>query len=143
MIQFDIEGEPVAKGRPRLGKYGHAFTPEKTRRYEALVTATAKIAMIGKQKIRKPGAVRVDILAIFPIPQSWSKKRRTAALQGVDHHISRPDIDNAAKSVLDGINGIVFEDDSQVIDLRARKTYGQEPKVRVFIEEVELSKENE
>lgn len=136
MISFTIEGDPVAKGRPRFTRTGHTFTPVKTRQYEALVTARAREAMAGKRKIEKPKAVRVDILAIFPVPASWSKKRRLAALHGVDHHIVRPDVDNAAKSILDSINGIVFEDDSQVIELRARKTYGLEPGVKVFIDEV-------
>ena len=40
------------------------------------------------------------------------------------------------KAILDGMNGIVFEDDSQVIDSRTRKTYGPEPGVKVFIDEV-------
>lgn len=136
MISFTIEGAPVPKGRPRFTRTGHTFTPAKTRQYEALVTARAREAMIGKRKIEKPSAVRVDILAIFPVPSSWSKKRRTAALLGVDHHISKPDLDNVAKAALDGINGVVFEDDSQVVELRARKAYGTEPEVKVFIDEV-------
>ena len=136
MIGFTIEGAPVPKGRPRFTRTGHTFTPGKTRQYEALVTARAREAMIGKRKIEKPNAVRVDILAVFPVPASWSKKRRLAALQGVEHHVSKPDLDNVQKAILDGMNGIVFEDDSQVIDSRTRKAYGPEPGVKVFIDEV-------
>lgn len=135
-MNFTIEGLPKGKGRPRFTRSGHAYTPDTTRKYEALVTARAKEAMIGKRKIEKPNAVRVDILAIFPVPSSWSKKRRTAALQGVEHHVSKPDLDNVQKAILDGMNGIVFEDDSQVIDSRTRKAYGPEPGVKVFIDEV-------
>lgn len=80
-MNFTIEGLPKGKGRPRFTRSGHTYTPDTTRKYEALVTARAKEAMIGKRKIEKPNAVRVDILAIFPVPSSWSKKRRTAALQ--------------------------------------------------------------
>jgi Holliday junction resolvase RusA-like endonuclease len=136
MISFTIEGAPVPKGRPRFTRTGHTFTPTKTRQYEALVTARAREAMVGKRKIEKPNAVRVDILAVFPVPASWSKKRRLAALQGVDHHVSKPDLDNVQKAILDSMNGIVFEDDSQVIDSRTRKAYGPEPGVKVFIDEV-------
>lgn len=135
-MNFKIEGLPKGKGRPRFTRSGHTYTPGTTRKYEALVTARAKEAMIGKRKIEKPNAVRVDILAIFPVPSSWSKKRRTAALQGVEHHVSKPDLDNVQKAILDGMNGIVFEDDSQVIDSRTRKAYGPEPGVKVFIDEV-------
>ena len=135
-MNFKIEGLPKGKGRPRFARSGHTYTPDTTRKYEALVTARAKEAMIGKRKIEKPNAVRVDILAIFPVPSSWSKKRRIAALQGVEHHVSKPDLDNVQKAILDGMNGIVFEDDSQVIDSRTRKAYGPEPGVKVFIDEV-------
>lgn len=135
-MNFKIEGLPKGKGRPRFTRSGHTYTPDMTRKYEALVTARAKEAMIGKRKIEKPNAVRVDILATFPVPSSWSKKRRTAALQGVEHHVSKPDLDNVQKAILDGMNGIVFEDDSQVIDSRTRKAYGPEPGVKVFIDEV-------
>ena len=73
-MNFTIEGLPKGKGRPRFTRSGHTYTPDTTRKYEALVTARAKEAMIGKRKIEKPNAVRVDILAIFPVPSSWSKK---------------------------------------------------------------------
>ena len=126
MIGFTIEGAPVPKGRPRFTRTGHTFTPAKTRQYEALVTARAREAMIGKRKIEKPNAVRVDILAIFPVPSSWSKGKtpHSGLCKGVEHHVSKPDLDNVQKAILDGMNGIVFEDDSQVIDSRTRKAYG-------------------
>lgn len=68
MIGFTIEGAPVPKGRPRFTRTGHTFTPAKTRQYEALVTARAREAMIGKRKIEKPNAVRVDfsLCSLYP-----------------------------------------------------------------------------
>ena len=36
----------------------------------------------------------------------------------------KPDIDNVAKIVLDSFNGVVFEDDAQVYELRVLKGYG-------------------
>ncbi len=33
----------------------------------------------------------------------------------------RMDVDNVAKSVLDGLNGIAYEDDDQVVELLVRK----------------------
>lgn len=38
MISFTIEGVPVPKGRPRFTRSGHTYTPDTTRKYEALVT---------------------------------------------------------------------------------------------------------
>ena len=135
-VMMRIEGLPKGKGRPRFTRTGHAYTPSETRQYETLVTASARAAMKGKRKIEKPSAVRVYILAVFPVPTSWSKKRRIAALQGVEHHTKKPDVDNVIKAVCDGVNGIVFEDDSQIVEVRARKAYGSEPYVSVLVEEV-------
>lgn len=57
-MNFTIEGLPKGKGRPRFTRSGHTYTPDTTRKYEALVTARAKEAMIGKRKIEKPKATR-------------------------------------------------------------------------------------
>lgn len=44
-----------------------------------------------------------------------------------------PDIDKLARAVLDALTGIVYEDDSQVIDVEARKTFGLFPGLSVEI----------
>lgn len=47
---------------------------------------------------------------------SWLKKRCEAAADvGEVPHVKRFDVDNLAKVVLDGLNEIVFVDDTQII----------------------------
>ena len=46
----------------------------------------------------------------------------------------KPDIDNVAKAVLDGLNGIAFEDDKQVINLRIAKAYANEARLEIEVE---------
>lgn len=49
-------------------------------------------------------------------------------------HIVKPDIDNLAKSVLDGINKIAYGDDAQVMDLQLVKEYASDPAdARAFV----------
>lgn len=44
------------------------------------------------------------------------------------------DIDNYCKPVLDSLNGIVYEDDSQIVDLRVTKSYKKdEPRTHISI----------
>lgn len=38
----------------------------------------------------------------------------------------KPDIDNIQKAVLDGLNGVAYDDDSQVVDVHCRKVYTDE-----------------
>ena len=73
-------------------------------------------------------AVRLELLVV-PAPASWSKRRRAAAITGDIPRTSRPDLDNFIKSALDAINTIVIADDAQIVEVRARKRYGEQPKL--------------
>ena len=68
------------------------------------------------------------------IPLSWSKAKRQAALDG-DIYPARPDVDNIAKTVLDGMNEVVYVDDAQVTYLKVSKKYSEEGSVTVWISE--------
>lgn len=72
-----VPGIPVGKGRPRMsvrGGHAMAYTPEKTVRYENLVRTTFMNEYPESVPIDVP--VRVVIYANFPIPKSWSKKKK-------------------------------------------------------------------
>jgi Holliday junction resolvase RusA-like endonuclease len=126
-----IAGEPVAKARPRLTRRGIAYTPAHTRKYEAHGRLAAQLAMDGRPPIEGP--VRVELVAELPIPVSWSQKKQARAITGDVLPISRPDLDNYLKSGLDSINEIVVRDDSQVVEVRARKRYSTTPKLVLTI----------
>ena len=55
-----INGEPVAKGRPRMTRRGIAYTPAATRKFEAHGRLGAQMAMDGRPPIEAP--VRVELL---------------------------------------------------------------------------------
>ena len=116
-IEFFVPGRPVGKERPRV--YGNrAFTPTKTKDYEAAVGWAYKAAG-GKMM---EGGVKVTIEVVFAPPESLSKTRREKMLYEACLH--RPDLDNVAKSVLDGLQGVAFKDDAQVVELVCHKKYG-------------------
>jgi Holliday junction resolvase RusA-like endonuclease len=58
-----------------------------------------------------------------------SNKRRLAALAGEIAPTARPDLDNYIKAALDAINTIVVTDDAQVVEIRARKQFSDQPKL--------------
>jgi Holliday junction resolvase RusA-like endonuclease len=131
-IDFTVPGEPQGKGRPRVGRVGgHArmFTPEKTAAYEGL------IAMAGRPLMT--GGVLLTLRIFRSIPASWSKKKRAAALAGRVHATTKPDIDNVEKAVADGLNGVVWVDDVQVVAVEKWKLYAETPCVVVQIVELE------
>jgi len=83
--------------------------------------------------------VSVFLYIRHPVPQSYSKKRTEACLSGLEQPCKKPDIDNIAKTYLDGMNGVVFLDDTQVVDLHVKKVYSAVAGVDVMVMEVKCN----
>lgn len=132
-IMLRIPGPPTPKGRPRFTRQGRAYTPAKTKTYEDEVAMLGKAAMKGQEPFRTPVAVYVR--ATFLTPASYSKTRTDACLAGYEQHIKRPDLDNIVKAITDGLNGVVYHDDSQIVVLHATKMYGTAAMVEVTVKE--------
>ena len=138
-IQFVVPGQPVAKGRhktARRGKFLTHYTPAKTVNYEGLVAHAACIAMAGKPLIT--GACYLELNIRLQIPESWPKKKKEMAAAGLIGATKKPDADNLEKSLCDGMNGVVWKDDSQVVDVVKRKRYAETPCVVVIVRELDL-----
>lgn len=139
-IQFHVPGQPVGKGRPRIGKVGqHArmFTPGKTVSYESTVALSAQQAMQGRGLIEGP--VKVLMRMTLVIPASWSRKKQEQAVAGLIRPTTKPDTDNVIKAIFDAINGVVWRDDVQVVELGVSKVYGTVPGVSVHVSPLELA----
>lgn len=135
MIELTIPGEVVAKSRPKFtsrGGYARAYTPKKTRDYEALVKYYA--LQLKQQPLIE--AIEVDISVHRVPPKSWSKKKQREALEGIILPVVKSDIDNYCKSIIDGLNGVLFEDDKQICRLIANKVYSEEAKAVVRIKQM-------
>lgn len=128
-IRFSVPGEPVGKGRPRFNKNGHAYTPAKTRSYEAIVKLCAIKAMKGKKLLT--GAISLSVTAFFPIPKYFTKAIRGKALSGELWHQKKPDWDNVGKIVSDALNGVVYADDAVVSHAVVSKRYSDFPRIEV------------
>jgi len=138
VISFDVPGTPIGKGRPRVARRGSTtqlYTPAKTASYEGLVALSAQQAMFGRPPMLGPAKVYMDI--ILPIPTSWSKKKQAAALAGNVYPTKKPDIDNVEKAIFDGMNGVVWADDVQAVEVIKNKRYGDTPCVRMVVIEIQ------
>ena len=135
-VVFKVEGTPIGKGRPKFARRGNfvtAYTPTKTRDYEDLIREAAKQAMGTAEPLKTPVAAYIYITV--PIPQSYSKKRFKACLEGLERPCKKPDIDNILKAYLDAMNEIVYDDDTQVVSLHSTKCYGTIGMVEVLVKE--------
>ena len=122
-IEIEVSGQPQGKGRPRFTRTGRAYTPDKTRQYEARIKAAAWAEMQKHSLKATQRPVHVDVIAFMDIPKSWSKKKRMEAEYGAITPTAGYDLDNIVKAALDGVQGVIFDDDRQVSSIKARKTF--------------------
>lgn len=132
-VTIIVPGAPVPKGRPRAtasGGHARMFTPAKTRRYEDLIRLEAGRVMEGRGQLQGP--TKVTIRAYIPMPQALAKHKTKgpAAEAGVIRPLTKPDVDNMAK-VIDALNGIVWPDDNQVVELTVEKFYSSRPRLEL------------
>jgi Holliday junction resolvase RusA-like endonuclease len=108
------------------------YTPAKTVNYESMVALIAQQAMAGQPLFEGP--LELSFEARFSIPKSWTKKRLIAQETCPEFVTKKPDLDNLLKALGDGMNGVVFLDDSQIAQNGVcRKVYGETPGVTVTV----------
>lgn len=115
MWTFHVAGDPVPKARARVYR-GRAVTPAKTKHYERLIAVEALAA--GLPRFDREEALHVAITSVWPRPQRLQRLRES------DDRIpkaTRPDADNIAKAILDGLSA--HFDDGQVVRLTVEKFY--------------------
>lgn len=134
-IAFTVPGKPLGKQRPRFSRKGtvvRTYTPRQTAEYERLVKESYIAA--GGEKLE--GAIGATIYGYFEPPKSVSKKQREQMLKGDISYIKKIDSDNLAKSILDALNGVAYDDDAQVCLLIVQKLYAETARVEVVLEEI-------
>lgn len=139
LITVLLAGPPMGKKRhrsrvviPKKGRPWVQTYPDPAGvAYEGTIAAAGREAMVGLDPLGE--ALTVLVEAFMPVPASWSKKDRAAALAGDMHHIGKPDGDNICKAALDALNKIAWNDDAQIVMLQTFKRYDEWPRLRVSI----------
>jgi Holliday junction resolvase RusA-like endonuclease len=133
-ITVSLVGVPQGKGRARAflraGHISH-YTPEKTRTYEGMIRCAAMEAIGTREAFDEP--VEFTMRAVFPVPASWSSKKRNRALTGEIKPGKKPDLDNIAKAWNDALNGVAYRDDSLICRMTLDKRYGPQALVVVTV----------
>ena len=124
-----ITGKPQTKQRPRVTKRG-TYTPQETIDYEERLKWEFKIQV--KNWIVEAGQIDLTINAYMPIPKSETKAFKEQCKNDTEEHLKRPDIDNIAKIVADGLNNVAWLDDSQICDFHSKKRYSANPRLEIF-----------
>tara|TARA_R110000822_G_scaffold12174_16_gene44201 strand:- start:2967 stop:3440 length:474 start_codon:yes stop_codon:yes gene_type:complete len=126
---MDVPIKAISKERPRVGKAGHVYTPQRTRDYEEAV------ALLGTENRAGSTAacpVALSVTIRHTIPASWKPEKKAAAQAG---HIypTRGDLDNKVKAISDALNGIAYVDDVQICQLKAEMIYATDDGICVKV----------
>lgn len=137
-ISFFVPSAPVAQPRQRHAVIGGQVRNYTTKdhpvhQFKRDIQTEAYNAYEGKPL---DGPIRLELTFLLPRPKSivWKKKLMPRLWARV-----KPDFDNLAKAVCDALNGILWADDSQVVDASVKKMYaagGEEPGVYVLVTEL-------
>lgn len=130
--KFIVFGKPQPKQRPRFNtRTGTAYTPRETQLYE---TEVKYYFLRDNPRARKlEGALAVRIDAYFEPPKATAKAVREKMYLGKIRPAKKPDADNIIKAICDGLNGIAYVDDGQIVSVSCRKLYGDVARCEVEI----------
>mgnify|MGYP003291506180 CR=1 FL=1 len=133
-FKFTVPGKPRPKGRPRFTYSGKPYTPRETVEYEKSVRKAYEEC--GGEVLEGP--LSATIRCYFEIPQRYTKKQTADCRCNIERPMGKNhgDCDNLAKSILDGLNGVAFKDDSQVVELEVSKLWGEPARVEVLFRSV-------
>lgn len=156
MIEFFVPGfarpqgskrsMPVYAGSVKKGtrhKTGESVMVEssKVKPWRAAVQFAANEARGGTPLMDGPVSVAADF--IFPRPRKHFRAKDGAIKPGVPWHVANRtagDVDKLLRAIFDAMTTIVFHDDSQVVEVRARKVYAighEQPGVRISVKAME------
>ncbi len=136
-VTLYLDGVPGQKGRPQFARTAggvRTFSRAKTVRYETRLRQEGQ-RLWPFAPMTEP--IKLTVTAVFPIAASWPKWRRALAALGKLWHVGKPDLDNVIKIAGDGLNGVLWVDDSQVCWLEAKKFYGESPGLWLSVEQLD------
>lgn len=124
METFFVKGKPVPQGSMKFIRPGVMIHS----RAADLAVWRADIARTAQLYGYEPiiGGVKVEVQFVFNKPKSVNRPFPSVA----------PDLDKLIRAVLDGLTGVAYVDDCQVILISASKTYGDTAGAWISIEQV-------
>jgi len=139
LIRITVPGEARPwRASQTVSKGGRTWTHREDgqEEQEHHVRHYASEAMEGHEIMEGPVVLSITIYRARGL-KSMSGVKRDAALYDLVRPTTRPDSTNLCKAIEDGLSGVVFVDDSQVVETTIRKRYGMPPKVMISAKEWE------
>jgi len=127
ICKFTVQGKPQPQGSHRAFMPKGARFPvvtDSNRNLKQWRDLTSVVAQDYALEELYEGPVLLVIDFYFQRPKSLPKK--------VQHHLKKPDLSKLIRSIEDSLTNVIWCDDSQVIEVRATKSYGT-PRAEVAV----------
>ena len=148
-VRFVVHGNPVPKARARtvteVGKRGEkktrSYTPESTAIHEQNIGWVYK-SIYHNFKFPEGVPLRLSCDFYFEVPKTYRKTKVTKRmmedmLSGKVRPMNKKDPDNLLKTVADAGNGVIYDDDEQIVEMQARKFFSNKPRTEIFIARID------
>lgn len=138
MVKLVFNIEPQSQLRPRAAYNAQSrhivvYDPKQTHEYKQ------RLHQLAQKQYTQPAftqALKVDVSFFRPVQTSLSNKERERRISGEHRPVVKSDIDNYIKALFDALNGVVWQDDKQIVDLSAHKFYSDKPRIEIEVEPV-------
>lgn len=131
-----IYGPPLTDQRPRHRGFVRTYDPRGTAKLE--IRKDIQKQLDAGEIHRVSGPISVTVLLWEPIPSSITREERCLMSHGVITRMSNKDVDNYAKLILDCCNGLLWDDDHNIVQLVVMKTYGDNPREEIIVERAQI-----
>lgn len=131
-VRFTAFGRPIPQGSKNAFKTGNRVVLVEASKglkpWRSVVALSAKLEMLNQENVELiEGAVRVDLIFNF-IPGKTVKRKWMT---------TKPDADKLTRAIFDALTGVVWKDDSQVVEFKVRKVYALMDSVQVTVTEMQ------
>lgn len=138
-VCFSVPGRTRGQGRPRFGRGGHAYKDKRDRDWEDHIAECYRGACPVEDGATTFGDRLLSVaIEVYPALPKAKAKKVFAEWVAI-----KPDVDNCAKSFLDALNGVAYDDDSQVIHLVVFKHPREEREPYATVEITDLGEQHE
>jgi Holliday junction resolvase RusA-like endonuclease len=135
MLSFTVFGVPAGQGSMRIAPSRStgrmiADHPKKTVQWRNVVAARAveELGQVEGEYELMQGALALIARFYFPRPKSAPRRRLRPEV--------KPDLDKLVRALGDALEGVVYRNDSQIVQLRASKHYGEPARVEIAVMEL-------
>ena len=135
--------QPQQRPRHRVGMtkdgriFSQTYEASKSRDFKGVLHLMAQNELAKHEGQRLVGPVSMTLTIDLPVPKSFSKKKTAEAMERKIFPTKKPDVDNVLKAVMDALNGVLYEDDKQIVMVCVKKFYGESEGLYIRVEDYE------